>query len=107
MWSGMSQRELAEIVGFIAEHQISRHERSIAIPSLLTALSYRAIFLVPVEQLFPGISETIQLNVEDRLARMEGKLNESSVKGRKAQAVARKLEWLSERKISGATDISK
>jgi hypothetical protein len=103
----MSQRELAEIVGFIADHQISRHELSVAIPSLLTALSYGAIFLVPVEQLFPGISETIRLNVEDRLVRMEDKLNECSVKGRRAQAMARKLEWLSERIMFGATDMSK
>jgi hypothetical protein len=107
MRSGLSQRELAEIVGFIADHQISRHERSIAIPSLLAGLSYSAIFLVPMEQLLPGVTETIRLNVEDRLARMEGKLNESFVKGRRAQAVARKLVWLHERRTLGPVDAFK
>jgi DNA-binding XRE family transcriptional regulator len=102
MRSGLSQRELAELVGFIADHQVSKHERSAAIPSLLIALSYSVVFLIPLEQLLPGIAETIQLNVENRLEEMEKKLNEGPAKGRKAQAIARKLEWLSERRISDA-----
>jgi len=96
--SGLSQRDLAEIVGFIANHQVSRHEHSAAIPSLLAALSYRAVFCIPIEDLFPGVAGTIQVNVEDRLARMESNLQTSSAKGHRGTMVARKLEWLSERR---------
>jgi DNA-binding XRE family transcriptional regulator len=98
MHAGLTQQELAEIVGFIANHQISKHERSRSIPTLLVSLSYSAIFCVPVEQLFPGMNETIQFNIDDRLARMENSLKGSSPKGRTKKAIARKLQWLSGRK---------
>jgi transcriptional regulator with XRE-family HTH domain len=102
--SGMSQRELAELIGIIAHHQVSNHERSIAIPSLLVALSYEAIFRVPVAEMFPGLYETIKLNVEERLSQMEKKLQDSSVKGRAAQAIAHKIEWLWEHRNPTAID---
>jgi transcriptional regulator with XRE-family HTH domain len=103
----MSQRELAELVGVIAHHQVSNHERSIAIPSLLVALSYEAIFHVPVAEMFPGLYETIKLNVDERLSQMENKLQGCSVKGRAARAIAHKLEWLWERSNPAAVDIGR
>jgi len=96
--SGLSQRELAELSGLIADHQVSTHERSVAIPSLLVALSYQAVFAVPVAELFPGIHQTILVGVEERLSQFEQSLHNSSGKGRAAQVVARKLEWLCERR---------
>lgn len=102
----MSQRELAELVGIIKDHQISTHERSVAIPSLFVALSYQAVFRVPIAELFPGLYETIQAGVEDRLSEMERRLQESTAKGRRAHVVARKLEWLWERKNPVPTDFS-
>ena len=104
--SGMSQRELAELVGLIARHQISTHERSVAIPSLLVALSYEAIFRVPLTELFPGLYGAIQPNIEERLAEMERTLQNSTAKGRKARIVARELEWLWERKNPAAIDFT-
>lgn len=102
--SGMSQRELAEVVGLIMDHQVSTHERSIGIPSFLVALSYEAIFHVPVAELFPGFAETVQANVEERLAEREKRLRDSPSKGRRAEAIARQLEWLRERRIPIMTD---
>jgi DNA-binding XRE family transcriptional regulator len=102
MRAGLTQQELAEIVGFIANHQVSKHERSRSVPTLLMSLSYSAIFRVSIEQLFPGMAETIQFNVEDRLGRMEKSLKGRSPKGRSTRTIARKLQWLSERQsISG------
>jgi DNA-binding XRE family transcriptional regulator len=106
MKSGMSQRELAEIVGLIAHHQVSTHERSVAIPSLLVALSYEAIFCVPLVELFPGLYETVRLNVDERLSEMERTLQESSAKGRRAHVIARQLEWLWERRNPAAIDFA-
>lgn len=101
--SGLTQRELADIIGLIARHQISTHERSTAIPSLLVALSYQVVFRIPVADLFPGLCGSIQDNVEQRLAEFERTLQDSTAKGRRAQLVARKLEWLCERKLLGTS----
>lgn len=103
----MSQRELAELTGLIAHHQVSNHERSTALPTLLVALSYEAIFRVPVAEMFPGLYEAIKLNVEERLSQIEEKLQDSSVKGRAAQAIARRLEWFWERRNPAAIDFTK
>ena len=100
----MSQRELAELVGLIARHQISMHERSAAFPSLLVALSYQAVFGVSIAELFPGLYDTVRLNIDERLAELEKMLQDSTAKGRKARIVARKLEWLWERKNPAAID---
>ena len=105
--SGMSQRELAELIGLIQHHQVSKHERSTAIPSLLVALSYEIVFCVSVAELFPGLYETVRMNVEERLLQMEKSLQESSAKGRRAYAVARRLEWLWERRNPAALEISR
>jgi transcriptional regulator with XRE-family HTH domain len=96
--SGFSQRELASILGFLTEIQVSRHERSITIPGLLIAVAYEVIFHVPISEMFPGLHTTVKANIEERLAEMEHELHQSTAKGRKATSIARKIEFLSERK---------
>lgn len=96
--SGLSQRELASILGFLSEIQISRHERSVTIPGLLIALGYEAIFRAPISEIFPGLYQTVEASIEERLAEMEKNLQQSTTKGRKASSIARKLEWLWERR---------
>jgi transcriptional regulator with XRE-family HTH domain len=98
MRSGLTQRELADLMGLIAHHQVSQHERSFAIPSFLAALSYEAVFRVPAAELFPGSFQTISRNIEERLAEMERRLESSTPTGHAAQITARKLEWLCERR---------
>ena len=95
---GLSQSDLADILGLINEHQVSRHERSLTLPVLLTAIGYEVIFDVSLAELFPGIYETVRQNIEKRLEEIEERLHQSSAKGRKAVFIARKLEWLCERR---------
>ena len=102
--SGMTQRELAELVGFIAHHQVSNHEQFSTIPTLLVALSYQAVFCIPVAELFPGLFETVRQNVEDRLLTLEKTLQDRAAKGRKAKVIARKLEWMARRRNPAAID---
>ena len=64
---------------------------------MLIALGYQAVFRVPVAELFPGVYETVELGIEKRLAAIEIDLQESTVKGRRAHTVARRLEWFYER----------
>jgi hypothetical protein len=91
---------LANILGLVTELQISRHERSLTLPLFLTAISYEIVFQVPLSELFPGVYETVHQNVEKRLGELEEQLHQSSAKGREATVIARKLEWLCERRNS-------
>jgi transcriptional regulator with XRE-family HTH domain len=96
--SGLSQKELALILGFRSEATISRHERSDSVPDLLTALGYEVIFRVPLSELFPGLYQTVEAGNEERLAQMEAELHQSTARGRDATPIARKLEFFEERK---------
>jgi hypothetical protein len=102
--SGLSQRELSALLGYTDEGQVSRHERLGTVPHLLTALSYQAIFCVAIAELFPGFYEVVKQGIEERLAKMEEELQGSTAKGRKAAAIARKLEWLWERRNPDQSD---
>jgi DNA-binding XRE family transcriptional regulator len=96
--SGLSQRELAHIIGYVTQAPVSEHERSVTIPALLIALSYEVVFRVPLSELFPALYRTVEINIEEQLTRMEDELQQSSAKGRRAVYIARKLEWLWERR---------
>jgi transcriptional regulator with XRE-family HTH domain len=104
--SGLSQSELASILGLVTELQISRHERSLTLPLFLTAISYEIVFQVPIAELFPGLYETVRQNIDERLSELEGRLHESSAKGRRAEFIARKLEWMWERRNPSAIDLT-
>jgi transcriptional regulator with XRE-family HTH domain len=91
--TGMSQRELADLVGIVSHQQVSQHERAAAIPSLTSALAYQIVFRVPMTELFPSLVESVKLNVEERLYRKQEKLQDSAAKGRRALKIARMLEW--------------
>ena len=96
--SGFTQAELSEILGFLTEIPVSRHERSVTVPSLLTALGYEIVFRRPASELFPGLYQTVEAGIEARLEALEKELHESTAKGRTAAEIARKLEFLCERK---------
>ena len=102
--SGLSQKEIGILLGSPDRGQISRHERLNTIPPLLTALSYQAIFCVPISDLFPGVYEAIKLAVEERLETLKKEWQESTVTGPDAELVARKLEWCWERNNSDHSD---
>jgi hypothetical protein len=68
------------------------------VPDLLTAFGYEAIFRVPISKLFPGLYQTVEVGIEERLAKMEDELHQSTAKGRDATPIARKLEFFGERK---------
>ena len=89
--SGLSQKELGQLLGYPSEGTVSRHERLRSTPPFHVALGYEAVFCVPVSELFPGKFEQIRKDVEARIAHMERQLQDSTAKGRKAARIARKL----------------
>ena len=102
--SGLSQRELARLLGYPDEGQVSRHERLYCVPPFQIALRYQAVFRVPISDLFPGAYETAKEAIEARLTQMEHDLHECSAKGRNAATIARKLEWMWERQNPELSD---
>jgi DNA-binding XRE family transcriptional regulator len=91
---GLSQHELAHIVGYLTRFQVARHEDSAAIPALMVAISYEIVFRVPINEMFPGLYRSVEARIEEQLGMLEQKLQESTAKGREAAFIARKLEWL-------------
>ena len=99
--TGLTQRELAQFLGYGTHGAVSRHERIEAVPSLVVALSYQILYQVPVSEIFAGLTETVELDIEAQLVEFESYLGAQSAVGGRADAIARKLEWLSERRSSG------
>lgn len=64
--AGLSQRELAFLLGTKSGTKVSRHEQAQREPSLRTALAYAAVYRVPVEDLFPGLALAAELRVVGR-----------------------------------------
>jgi transcriptional regulator with XRE-family HTH domain len=64
--AGLSQDEVAYLLGCGHGAKVSRYERFNREPSLRTALAYEVIFQVPVRELFAGIYEQSRRDVERR-----------------------------------------
>ena len=99
--TGFTQHEVARVLGRGTHGMVSHHERLGSVPPLVMALSYQMLYRVPVSELFAGLAETVEFSVEAQLAEFESYLGEQSAGGPRAAAIARKLEWLSERRSSG------
>jgi DNA-binding XRE family transcriptional regulator len=91
---GLSQRELGQILGYPDEFPISKHERSHAVPPLVIALGYEIVFRVPVSEIFAGLKDQVERDIEKRTGKLEARLQQNSTQDRGSMAIARKLEWL-------------
>ena len=98
--SGLTQREIASVLGYKHANPVCRHEQAISIPPFFIALAYETVFRVPAAQMFPGFYRTVEHAVETRLAAFEAELQSKSAHDRDARATARKLEWLWTRRNS-------
>ncbi|HQU07582.1 MAG TPA: helix-turn-helix transcriptional regulator [Candidatus Paceibacterota bacterium] len=58
--AGLSQDELALLLGCRSGTKVSRYERHARTPTLETALACQAIFGVPVHELFPGMYREVE-----------------------------------------------
>jgi len=72
--SGLTQREVAFLVGCRNGAQVSRYEKRRRLPPLRTALACEAAFGVPVSELFAGLREVAGQAVGERLAALKSKL---------------------------------
>lgn len=96
--SNLSERELGLLLGYKNRGQASRHELSTTSPPLAIALAYEAIYRVPVSTLFLGVYDSVKTTIEKRLAALEKDLQSRSANDANAESIARKLEWIMERR---------
>lgn len=72
---GLSQDELAWLMGSASGSKVSKYERFACEPSLKAVLAYEIVFGVPARELFAGIFEAVQM-----------------VAGRRARSLLKRLE---------------
>lgn len=66
--AGLTQKELAHLMGAETHAYISRHERGVRMPDIRTIFAYARIFRVRPEKLFPALAERISADVASRAA---------------------------------------
>jgi DNA-binding XRE family transcriptional regulator len=88
--AGLSQTEMAYLLGTRAGAKSCRHESFARVPSLETALAYEAIFRAPVAELFAGMYERAERAAARRARLMKKRL------GRGRNCSDRKLRLLAE-----------
>ena len=104
--AGLSQLELAMILGYRNEGVVSRHELFRSVPPLLMALGYEVVFQTSVSELFPGLRETVENAIEISLAEFESVLRKQQNQAVRSQVpvIARKLEWINGRRALPGTE---
>lgn len=97
--SGLTQREVAFLLGCETGAQVSRYEKRKRVPPLRTALACEAVFGIPVSELFGGVRQTVGTEIDRRLNQLRSRLESQPARGRDARLLARKLHWLGERGV--------
>jgi transcriptional regulator with XRE-family HTH domain len=94
MRSGLSQEEVAFLLGVTSGSEVSRHEMFRRIPTLKTALSYEIILGMPVRELFAGEYEKVEAEIKARAAELAKRALVPGPAGqRKREVLARILGW--------------
>lgn len=75
--TGLSQDEIAFLLGCHSGSQISRCERNRRIPTLENALALEIIFGVPVHELFSGLFSKAEQQIIRRVGRLARKVHGS------------------------------
>lgn len=86
--SGLTQKDIAYLLGHYDGNQVSRHERSRQKPSLIAAFAYQAIFGVPVEELFPGLYRDIKAEINRRADLLSKELKTAAPKPKASRKLA-------------------
>jgi transcriptional regulator with XRE-family HTH domain len=98
--SGLSQQEVAFLLGCEDGTIVSRYEKRRRLPPIETALACEEIFGVPVGELLVGMRQSVGKDVAKRRLELASKLQGKVLKGSAAQMNAYKLRKLAEREHS-------
>jgi len=103
--SGLTQKDIAQLLGFRSEITVSRHERSLSAPSLFAALSYEIIFNEAISKQLKSLYREVEAKIEQHLTELEHALQQCDGKGRDARTIAKKLVFLNERRLRKSNQI--
>jgi transcriptional regulator with XRE-family HTH domain len=87
---GLSQEDLAFLLGCRSGAKVCRYERFSRVPTLRVALAYEVIFRAPARDLFGGLQQKVEQEVSIRAEFLARKLAVQ----RPGRLAARKLEML-------------
>ncbi len=88
--SGLSQDEVAFLLGCQTGTKVSRYERFARKPSLETLFAYEVVFGAPVRELFAGAYQKVEKKILNRAQLLTRKLNRATP----TPTAARKLQIL-------------
>lgn len=90
--NGLTQEEMAFLLGCKTPAQVSQYERLRRQPSGETMLRCQAIFGEPVDKLFPVLSEKVEEETKTRARELRDRIG----RGGKSASATRKLELLND-----------
>jgi DNA-binding XRE family transcriptional regulator len=64
--TGLSQGDLAYLLGCRSKCTVCRHEKAAQVPTLRMALRFQVIFGVPVSAVFPKLFQDVEREVQSR-----------------------------------------
>jgi transcriptional regulator with XRE-family HTH domain len=68
--SGLSQREVAFVLGCTSEAKVSRYEHGERLPSLESLFALEVIYGIPARELYAGVFDRIQRHTLKRINRL-------------------------------------
>jgi len=95
--SGLTQRDVAFLLGWKTGGSLGRYEKRRRLPPLKTALACEEIFGVPVGELFAGVRQAVGKDIEKRRVELRARLQTTTPKAHDARVTAHKLRWLDDR----------
>ncbi len=72
---GLSQAEIAMLLGAVSGTKVSRYENLTRMPAVNTVFAYEVMFNQPASELFAGRYQAVRLAVQERARRMVEQLN--------------------------------
>ena len=97
--TGLSQGEVAFLLGCKNGNQVSRYERRKHMPPLRTALAFQAALGTPLSELYAGTYESVSKQVAVRAQSLSVELQTRNPERGKS-LILYKLQWLAEHCIS-------
>ena len=95
--SGLTQREVAFLLGWKTDGSLGRYEKRRRLPPLKTAIACEEIFGVPVGELFAGVRQAVGKDIEKRRLELRTRLQTTTPKAHDARMIEHKLRWLDDR----------
>jgi transcriptional regulator with XRE-family HTH domain len=95
--SGLTQQEVAFLLGCETSAQVSRYEKRRRLPPLETALACEAVFGIPVAELFAGVRQGVGRDIEKRRLELKARLQTRTPNASSARIIEHKLRWLADR----------